>query len=139
MRTAVLSLESRVERVLLRRILAVDCTVSGLAGIVLILAAEPCAKLMNSASPAIMDGIGLVCLAFALFVGSTVRQVPIKRNRAALVVLLNGFGVLLCAVVLLLDAFQISSGGKLGILIFAVGMAILGAVEWYRLRRVQYP
>ncbi len=139
MQTAVLPPESRVERVLLRRILAVDCTVSGLAGIGLTLAAEPCAKLMNSASPAIMDGIGLVCLAFAVFVGLTVRQAPLKRNRATLIVLLNGLGVLLCTVALLLDPFQVSSGGKLGILIFTVGMAILDIVEWYGLRCVQHP
>jgi hypothetical protein len=139
MQTAVLSQSQDVARVFLRRILTVDCTVSALAGIGLILSAEPCAKLMNSSSPVIMDGIGLVCLAFALFVGLTIRQTPIERNRAALIVLLNWVGVLLCAAVLLLDPFQVLFGGKLGILIFAVGMAILGIVEWYGLRRVQYP
>ncbi len=81
-----------------------------------------------------MDGIGLVCLVFALFVGLTVRQAPIKRNRATLIVRLNGIGVLLCALVLLLDPFQVPSGGRLGILIFTVGMAVLGLVEWYGLR-----
>ncbi len=43
------------------------------------------------------------------------------------------------AVVLLLGPFQVPFGGELGILGFAVGMAVLSIVEWYGLRRVQYP
>ncbi len=138
MQTEVLSPESGiVGRSFLRRILMVDGTVSALGGIGFILAAEPLARFMNIPSPVAVEGIGVVCLAFALLVGFTTRQMPIKRNWAALIVLLNAIGEILCDAVLLFDPFRLSSGGKLAILALAVDMTVLGIAEWYGLRRDQ--
>ncbi len=126
-----------VDHALLRRVLIVDGTVSALSGVGLILAAEPIARFANVSSTWIVEGIGVVCLVFALFVGLTVRQVPMKRNWASLVIVLNGAGVLLCDVALLFDPLKLSTDGKLGLLTFAIGMAILGTAEWFGLRRGQ--
>ncbi len=136
MQTTLMSTESAVvDHALLRRVLTVDGIVSAIAGVGLILAAEPITRFTNVSSPGIIEGIGAACLVFALFVGLTLRQVPMKRNWASLVVVLNGVGVLMCDTVLLFDPLKLSMDGKLGILGFAVGMAVLGIAEWNGLRR----
>jgi len=119
----------------LRRVLTIDDAVSTLFGVALLVAAEPIATFLGLSNANALRVLGVVCLGFAALVWSAAREASPNRGRVLLIAALNGISVLACDAILLFDPFKLSDGGKIMVLIAALGMAVLGWFEWQGARR----
>lgn len=124
-------------RTLLHKILLVDSLSSGAAGITFILASGPLAALMGIANPLALVIVGILFVVFAAAVYYTASREVISRRAAWLIFELNVAYIIGSAMILLTDAFGLSTEGRWLVLILADLVTVFAIVEFIGLRRLR--
>jgi hypothetical protein len=124
-------------RTLLHKILLVDSLSTGAAGIAFIVASSPIAALMGVANPLALVIIGVLFIAFAAAVYYTASREVINRRAAWFIIELNVVYIVGSAIILLTDAFGLSTEGRWLVLILADLVTVFAIVEFVGLRRLK--
>lgn len=124
-------------RNLLHKILLVDSLSSAAAGIAFIVASGPIAALMGVANPLALIIIGVLFVAFAAAVYYTASREVISRRAAWFILELNIVYIVGSAIILLTDAFGLSTEGRWLVLILADLVTVFAIVEFVGLRRLR--
>lgn len=124
-------------RTLLQKILLVDSLSSGAAGIAFVVASGPIAAFMGVANPLALVIIGALFVVFAAAVYYTATREPINRRAAWLVFELNVAYIVGSALILLIDAFGLSTEGRWMVLILADLVTVFAIIEFIGLRRLR--
>ncbi len=124
-------------RTLLQKILLVDSLSSGAAGIAFIVASGPIAAFVGVANPLALVILGILFVVFAAAVYYTASREPINRRAVWLIFELNVVYVVGSAIILLANAFGLSTEGRWLVLILADLVAVYAVIEFVGLRRLR--
>jgi hypothetical protein len=124
-------------RTLLHRIFLVNSLSSAAAGIAFVIASGPLAALMGVANPLALVMLGVGLLVFAAGVYYTASREVINRRAAWLIFELDVVWVIGSALILLTDAFGLSTEGRWLVLILADLVAVFAIIEFIGLRRLK--
>jgi hypothetical protein len=122
---------------LLRNALRGNSVFSVVRGLIMIFDAGLFANFMGieSTIPFIVIGIGLLLYAAMLYINTTQR--PINKTFGWYAVIADGVWVLASAIVLLTDAFTLTSEGKWLVLIIADMVLLFAIVQYIGIRRMK--
>lgn len=126
---------TRPARTLLHRVFLVNSLSSAIAGIAFVVASNPIANLIGVANPLAVLVIGVGLLLFAAGVFYVVSQPTINRRAAWLIFELDVIWIVSSAIILLTDAFGLSTAGRWLVLILADMVVIFAIIEFIGLRR----
>lgn len=124
-------------RTLLHKILLVDSLSAGAAGIAFVVASGPLANFMGVANPLALVMIGILFVVFAAAVYAVAARESISRRAAWIIFALNVIYVVGSGIILLTDAFGLSTEGRWLVLILADLVTVFAIVEFIGLRRLR--
>lgn len=128
----------RNQDTLLQRTLMANTAFSLVSGLILLLASQWVATFLGVTNAAgLIAGTGLAILAFALFVGYTATRPMIERQAATSIFVLDVLWVAASAIVLITNAFSLTTEGRWAILIIADLVGVLAVLEFIGLRRMR--
>jgi hypothetical protein len=122
---------------LLRNALRGNSIFSAVSGILLLVDARLLADFMGieSTIPFIVIGVGLLLYAANIFLNT--RSRPVKKAFGWFAVIADIAWVVISAIVLLTDAFDLTSGGKWLVLIIADMVLVFAIVQYIGIRRMK--
>ena len=122
---------------LLRHALRGNSIFSAVSGALLLVDAKLLADFMGIATsiPFIILGVGLLMYATYLFINT--RSRPVKKAFGWFAVIADVAWVVISAIVLLTDAFALTSGGKWLVLIIADMVLVFAVVQYLGIRRMK--
>jgi hypothetical protein len=124
------------ESTLLRRVLIADTLFEAALGVVCVIGAAPIAAFMGLDSVwMVVLGVGALAAAGALAAVTAAQRWT--RGRLMLLIDLNIVGAVLLAMLAVANAMPLTDSGKLVTLFVAADFGILGALEYYALRRMR--
>jgi hypothetical protein len=124
-------------RTLLHKIFLIDSLSSGAAGIAFIIVSGPLSAFLGVANPLALVIIGVLFVVFAAAVYSAASREVINRRAAWIIFELNVAYVIGSAIILLTDAFGLSTEGRWLVLILADLVTVFAIVEFIGLRRMR--
>jgi hypothetical protein len=128
---------TRPANTLLHRILWINSLSSAAAGTAAVVASGPLASFMGVATPLALMILGLGLLLFAGGVYYTATRETINRRHAWIIFELDVAWIIGSALILLTDAFSLSTGGRWAVLILADLVLAFAIVEFIGLRRLR--
>lgn len=120
----------------LRQMLVIDAIVSGLTGLLLIIAASPLGGIFSLPEP-LLRYSGAILVPFALFVLVVARSDPFRRTGATAIVALNAGWVVASVLALIAPELRGSALGIAFIITQAAAVAALAALQLRALSRLQ--
>lgn len=121
---------------LARRALGANALFSGVSGLALIVGSGAIGSLMGVNLPAVMIGIGIGLVVFALLLGHITRRTPLDKNHVMLASMADILWVLASGIVLLIQPDPLTLAGNWLIAIVADVVAIFAVLQLWGLRRV---
>jgi hypothetical protein len=121
---------------LLRRVLIVDALYEATLGLICLAGAAPIGSYMGLDSVWLVI-LGIAALAAAALLAAVTAAQRWTRGRIMLVIALNILGAMLLALLAVANVVPLTGGGKVVTLITAADFGILGALEYYALRRAR--
>ena len=126
------------ESVFLRRVLQFNAAFSVISGVTLVVAAAPLSRLFGVGQPAILIGVGLALLAFAVGLFQNSRRESVKQNEVVQAIAMDAVWVAGSIILIGLGLLNTAGNWATGIVADIVLLfAILQAIGLRRLRRVR--
>lgn len=123
---------------LLSRTLRGNSVFSIISGLALTFGAAPIASFMGIADASLIIAvIGVGILGFAAFLWTIIAKSLLDRRLAAAVFIMDVAWVVISLVVLVTDAFSLSTGGRWAVLIVADVVAVFAILEFVGMRRLR--
>jgi hypothetical protein len=119
----------------LRRVLYADHTVSGLAGLAMLIAPGPIARFLGWSQPLVVAEIGVALVLYSALLFFTARQAVPDRRLVWAAIGLNGAWVLASVVLVVTPWVPLTSAGQWAVLIVADGVAVFAVLEFWGLQR----
>jgi Na+-translocating ferredoxin:NAD+ oxidoreductase RnfE subunit len=123
---------------LLRRALRGNSIFSFASGLLLTFGAAPIAAFMGIADDSlVLTVMGIIILVFAAFLWITTAKPVIDRQIGIAIFIMDVAWVVVSLIILVTDAFSLSTGGRWAILIVADIVAVFALLEFVGLRRLR--
>lgn len=119
----------------LRRALVADSLISTASGLIFIFAAAPVAAFMGIADPLVATLLGIGMAIYGVLVGRESRQ-TLTSMTGYVIGTLNLIFVILCALILVADAFGLTTSGRWAILMGADIVLVLAVLQYIGGRRI---
>lgn len=119
----------------LRRALVADSLISTASGLIFIFAAAPVAAFMGIADPLVATLLGIAQVIYGLIIGRESRQ-TLSSTTGYVFFGLNMIFVILCALILVTDAFGLTTSGRWAILFGADVVLVLAVLQYIGARRI---
>lgn len=120
---------------LLRRALLADSLISTTSGLIFIFAAAPVAAFMGIPDPLVATLLGIAQVIYGLIIGRESRQ-TLTPTTGVVFFGLNLIFVILCALILVTDAFGLTTSGRWAILFGADVVLVLAVLQYIGARRI---
>ena len=119
----------------LRRVMTVDAVCCAVCGAFLALFAQPVATFVGVGVPLDIVFVGLILLGTSFLLYLTLRAVPLRKSSVQFFIVANVLWSVASIALAATDLLNLTSGGKLAILVQALLVADVAFMEWLGWRR----
>lgn len=119
----------------LRRVILADVVITLISGALLVVLANPIAEWAGLSQPSFLVSAGIFLIAFAVFMGDTVRRDSLDHWRAWAIITVDFSWVVASILLIASNAYQLNSAGNWAVLITADSVLLVGIAKFITFRR----